>query len=200
MVTIACRHGSVADVRKRLVLPCGHTFCEACISQCASTLVACGWFSMELFSTELGWSKHLCRMQIVGSRVHTHPCACSSCAPCSPDIQRFLCCVFAVVLHTASHLSRACQGPRFGSGLVVRTQLQAHPHVGDRVWACRWVKAHETCPICREPLVAHPAPAFVDRYAPGRHEQELLFRLIRIQRRAHTLHPCAVRPLRKEVG
>ena len=56
--------------------------------------------------------------------------------------------------------------------------------------ARRWVKAHETCPICREPLVAQPAPAapaHVDRYAPGRHEQELMFRLLRIQRRATKL-------------
>ncbi|KAK9839452.1 hypothetical protein WJX81_003096 [Elliptochloris bilobata] len=46
----------------------------------------------------------------------------------------------------------------------------------------QWVKAHETCPICREPLVARQAPSVVERWAPGLHEQELMFRLIRIQR------------------
>ena len=54
-------------------------------------------------------------------------------------------------------------------------------------------------PSAREPLVAQPAPAapaFVERYAPGRHEQELMFRLLRIQRRA--TRPCLRRVASEE--
>ncbi len=43
------------------------------------------------------------------------------------------------------------------------------------------MSTHETCPICREPLVGQAAPAAAPRWSQGAYEQELVFRLMRLQ-------------------
>ena len=63
---------------------------------------------------------------------------------------------------------------------------------------CRWTSAHETCPICREPLVGEKAPAAAPSFSQGAYEQEVLYRIMRLQTcaRPHILRikpspPCS---------